>query len=109
MYAATTEWPGVSAPAVADSAVPLAIRGSGGASSPRIAALKSVSLSLGDPAVSILEDVSFDVAPGEALCLVGPSGGGKSTILNLLAGLVAPSSGQVLWDGKAVEGPGPDR
>ena len=74
-----------------------------------IAALKNVSLSLGEPSVSILEDVSFEVAKGEAVCLVGPSGGGKSTILNLLAGLVTPTSGEVLFDGKPVDGPGRDR
>jgi NitT/TauT family transport system ATP-binding protein len=74
-----------------------------------IAALQGVSLTLGDPAVSILEDVSFSVAPGEALCLVGPSGGGKSTILNLLAGLVVPTSGSVLWEGEPVTGPARDR
>jgi NitT/TauT family transport system ATP-binding protein len=57
----------------------------------------------------ILADVSLEVGPGEALCLVGPSGGGKSTILNLLAGLVKPTSGRVLFDGAVVEGPGPER
>jgi NitT/TauT family transport system ATP-binding protein len=107
MYAATKEWPAeapgqVPAPAVVSSVRvapdPLAI-----------AALQGVSLSLGDPAVSILEDVSFSVAPGEALCLVGPSGGGKSTILNLLAGLIAPTSGRVLWEGKPIDGPARDR
>jgi NitT/TauT family transport system ATP-binding protein len=108
MVAATKEWLQASAPAVPASdaghlAVPAVRDGRA------IAALKNVSLSLGDPAVSILEDVSFEVASGEALCLVGPSGGGKSTILNLLAGLLVPTSGQVLWDGKAVDGPGRER
>lgn len=74
-----------------------------------IAALENVSVALGEPAVPILEDVSFEIAAGEAVCLVGPSGGGKSTILNLLAGLVVPARGRVLWDGKPVDGPGPDR
>lgn len=74
-----------------------------------IAALENVSLVLGEPAVAVLEDVSFRVAPGEAVCLVGPSGGGKSTILNLLAGLLLPTKGSVLWDAKPVDGPGPDR
>jgi NitT/TauT family transport system ATP-binding protein len=74
----------------------------------RSAALEGVSVAFGaDPAVVV--DVSFRVAEGEALCLVGPSGGGKSTILNLLAGLVKPTSGRVLVDGREVEGPGPDR
>jgi len=74
-----------------------------------IAALKGVSVTLGDPPVLVLDDVSFEVAAGEAVCLVGPSGGGKSTILNLLAGLAAPSHGEVSWDGAPVAGPGPER
>jgi len=57
----------------------------------------------------ILDDVSFRVAPGEALCLVGPSGGGKSTILNLLAGLVKPTRGRVLFDDEPTLGPSPER
>lgn len=69
--------------------------------------LEGVGLSLGGE--RILEDVTFTVGPGEALCLVGPSGGGKSTILNLLAGLLLPSSGRVLFDGAPIEGPSPER
>jgi NitT/TauT family transport system ATP-binding protein len=111
MYAATKEWPAQAhVPAPAQSAVSSVRVSTESAPEPlAIAALQGVSLSLGDPAVSILEDVSFSVAPGEALCLVGPSGGGKSTILNLLAGLVAPTSGRVLWEGKPVDGPARDR
>ena len=111
MYAATKEWPAQAhVPAPAQSAVSSVRVSTEIAPDPlAIAALQGVSLSLGDPAVSILEDVSFSVAPGEALCLVGPSGGGKSTILNLLAGLVAPTSGRVLWEGKPVDGPARDR
>lgn len=72
------------------------------------AALEGVTLQYaGGPPV--LEDVTLSVAPGEALCIVGPSGGGKSTILNLLAGLVKPTRGRVLFDGEAVTGPGPER
>jgi NitT/TauT family transport system ATP-binding protein len=113
MYAATKEWPaGEAGPdARPAAAAPTRVRVAGEHSrEPRpIAALNGVSLRLGDPSVSILEDVSLSVAPGEALCLVGPSGGGKSTILNLLAGLVAPSAGQVLWEGAPVTGPARDR
>ena len=56
-----------------------------------------------------LENVSFDVFPGETVMLVGPSGCGKSTALNLIAGLDTPSEGEILIDGKPIHGPGPDR
>jgi NitT/TauT family transport system ATP-binding protein len=79
-----------------------------GSSEARSAVLDGVSVAFGD-APPVLEDVSFSVGAGEAVCLVGPSGGGKSTILNLLAGLAKPTSGRVLVDGSPVEGPGPDR
>jgi NitT/TauT family transport system ATP-binding protein len=59
--------------------------------------------------VTSLQDVDLDVAQGEFVTLVGPSGCGKSTMLNLVAGLLRPTAGQVLVDGKPVEGPGPDR
>jgi NitT/TauT family transport system ATP-binding protein len=74
----------------------------------RSATLENVGVRFGD-GPSVLEDVSLSVAPGEAVCFVGPSGGGKSTILNLVAGLVKPTTGRVLVDGTPVEGPGPDR
>jgi NitT/TauT family transport system ATP-binding protein len=72
------------------------------------AALDGVSVRF-DAGPPVLEDVSLAVGPGEAVCLVGPSGGGKSTILNLLAGLAKPSAGRVLVDGREVTGPSPDR
>ena len=46
---------------------------------------------------------------GEFRVFLGPSGCGKSTILNIVAGLFAPTSGQALLRGKAIAGPGPDR
>ncbi len=48
-----------------------------------------------------VEDVSFAVAPGEALALVGESGSGKSTLGNVVAGLRAPTAGRVRFDGGA--------
>ena len=48
-----------------------------------------------------VEDVSFNVAPGEALALVGESGSGKSTLGNVVAGLRAPTRGRVRFDGRA--------
>ena len=56
-----------------------------------------------------LEDISFEVAAGELVCLLGPTGSGKSTILNLLAGLERPDRGEVLIDGRPIKEPGPDR
>lgn len=59
--------------------------------------------------VEALADVSLDVAPGEFVCLIGPTGCGKSTLLNLIAGLDRPDAGELLMDGRPVSGPGPDR
>ena len=49
-----------------------------------------------------VDDVSFTIAPGETLGLVGESGCGKSTIARLLVGLHAPTSGSILFDGEPV-------
>lgn len=52
-----------------------------------------------------LEDISFSVAPQEFLCILGPSGAGKSTLLRILAGLLQPTSGEVLFQGQPLRGP----
>ncbi|HTD88466.1 MAG TPA: ATP-binding cassette domain-containing protein, partial [Candidatus Binatia bacterium] len=54
--------------------------------------------------VVALDNVSLNVLEGEFVCLVGPSGCGKSTLLNIIAGLEEPDHGQVLADGKPVNG-----
>jgi NitT/TauT family transport system ATP-binding protein len=59
--------------------------------------------------VSAVEDVSLTVQEGEFVSLVGPSGCGKTTLLNMIAGFIAPSRGEILLDGRSVKGPGPDR
>jgi NitT/TauT family transport system ATP-binding protein len=56
------------------------------------------------PRISVLEDISFDVASHEFLAIVGPSGCGKSTLLNILSGLMKPSEGSVLLDGEPLAG-----
>lgn len=43
----------------------------------------------------VLEDVSFEIAPGQSTCLIGPNGGGKTTLLRLMLGLIKPHKGKV--------------
>ncbi len=59
--------------------------------------------------VEALRAVSLTVARGEFICLIGASGCGKSTLLRLIGGFETPTEGQVLMDGRAVAGPGPER
>ncbi|MGG3641331.1 ABC transporter ATP-binding protein [Bacillus gobiensis] len=56
-----------------------------------------------------LYDINFEVKKGEFMVIVGPSGCGKSTFLDLVGGLSKPTSGQILLDGKPIEGPNLDR
>src|SRR4029079_19675242 len=51
---------------------------------------------------SVLENINFDVAAGEALVLLGASGSGKTTILRIIAGLEQPYTGKVMLHGKDV-------
>jgi ABC-type cobalamin/Fe3+-siderophores transport system ATPase subunit len=65
-----------------------------------VLSLQTVSFDYGSR--SVIEAISFDVRPGEFLAIVGPNGCGKSTALKLMAGLLAPSAGDVLLRGKKV-------
>ncbi len=59
--------------------------------------------------VQALSEVSLDVTSGEFVCVVGPSGCGKTTLLKIIAGLLQPTQGCALIDGKPIAGPGADR
>jgi nitrate/nitrite transport system ATP-binding protein len=59
--------------------------------------------------LTVFEDATFGVEKGEFVCILGHSGCGKSTIMNILAGLAEPTEGAVKMDGYAVSGPSLDR
>ncbi len=54
------------------------------------------------PGHPVLRKVSFGVSKGEVLAIVGPSGGGKTTLVDLVPRFYQPTSGQILWDGKDI-------
>lgn len=65
---------------------------------PIVIACRDLSFRYGKPLV--LDDVSFQVEEGESLCVIGPNGGGKSTLMKLLLGLLEPVSGEIQVLGK---------
>lgn len=58
---------------------------------------------VGNDEVTVLHDISLNVHQGEFVSIVGPSGNGKSTLLNMVTGIDRPSSGQVIVTGRAVQ------
>ena len=72
-----------------------------------ILSLSNVSKSHG--VTPVLRDISFDVATGELVAILGFSGTGKTTLINMIAGLDRPDSGTVIYRGKPITGPAPER
>ena len=69
--------------------------------------VKGVSHRYRGSAQSALNNINFEVQPGEAVAVVGRSGSGKSTLLHILSGLMLPSAGEVYIDDKLVHAPSP--
>lgn len=63
--------------------------------------LKGVTKQFG--ALAVLNDVNFEVEPGEIFGIAGPNGAGKSTLLNACTGLIHPDKGQILFGGQRIE------
>lgn len=80
-------------------------------SAPSFVEFSDVSVAYGDDGarVSALDGISLSFERGDFVCIVGPSGCGKTTMLHALAGFLQPTTGQVRFEGQAVEGPGADR
>jgi nitrate/nitrite transport system ATP-binding protein len=57
----------------------------------------------------VLRDINLAIEENEFVCIVGRSGSGKTTLISLIAGLVEPDVGEIVLEGKAITGPGPDR
>lgn len=56
-----------------------------------------------------VQDIDLEVDKGQIISIIGHSGCGKSTIMNAIAGMLMPTKGTVLLNGKTIKGPGPDR
>jgi sulfonate transport system ATP-binding protein len=70
-----------------------------------------VSLAFATPKgkLDVVADVSYDIFDGDFIAVIGPSGCGKTTMMSMLAGFQKPTTGQVLFDGQPVNGPGAER
>ena len=68
-----------------------------------------ISFTRGGTTTEVLRDVNLKISKGEFVSIIGHSGCGKSTVLNIVAGLLKASTGVVLLDGKEVSSPGPER
>ncbi|WP_127105121.1 ABC transporter ATP-binding protein [Pararhodobacter zhoushanensis] len=73
--------------------------------------LRNVSKGFGEGThrAEVLPNIDLAIADGEFVAILGFSGTGKSTLMNLMAGLTLPDKGEVLFKGKPVDGPGPER
>lgn len=73
-----------------------------------MALLEVTNLVAGYGKVEVISDVSFTLEPGKSIGIVGPNGVGKSTLLQAIAGGIAPKSGSIIFDGKNISGKKPE-
>lgn len=59
--------------------------------------------------LTAVDDVTFDVSPGEIVSIIGPNGAGKTTLFNLVSGQLKPTAGEVSFHGEVINGLPPDR
>ncbi|MEG1341003.1 MAG: taurine ABC transporter ATP-binding subunit [Pseudomonas sp.] len=71
--------------------------------------LERISAQYPGAAEPVLADINLSLGPQQLLVALGPSGSGKTSLLNLIAGFVAPSAGRITLDGVPVQGPGAER
>src|SRR5262245_11347979 len=64
--------------------------------------IKNCSLSFGG--IKALKDFTASIKAGEILGIIGPNGAGKTTLFNILTGVYVPDQGEILWEGKPVQG-----
>jgi len=63
----------------------------------------------GSGRLPVLRDINLTIDENEFVCIVGRSGSGKTPLISLIAGLLEPDLGEILLEGKPIDGPGPDR
>ena len=73
------------------------------------AKLEVRNISVGYDGLEVVHDLSFDVGAGEIVALVGSNGAGKSTALKAVSGLLKPARGEILWNGRRIDGMAPHK
>lgn len=73
------------------------------------ASLQIIGLNHSYGGIQTAKNISFDVSPGQVVGIIGPNGAGKTTLFNLISGYVRPQSGQIIVDGKEIQGLAPHK